>query len=131
MRLGIALVVFFLGTGCKSQNGEAGAESGARDRDEPPVATDAEPPFVYPPNLYQRKIEGTVTLRLFVNESGGVVPESTQVTESSGYAEFDSAAVTGVPRMRFAPAQRDGRPIATAFTQPVHFRLPQSEKTPP
>ena len=106
--------------------GEEAADTGRPDRDDPPVALDAEPPVTYPTNLYQQKIEGTVTLRLFVTETGGVVPESTRVAESSGYAEFDSAAVAGVPRMRFAPAQRDGRAVATAFTQPVHFRLPQA-----
>lgn len=94
-------------------------------RGDPPVALDPEPLVDYPPALYQQGIEGTVTLRLFVDEHGAVVKESTQVAESSGFAEFDSAAVAGVPRMHFAPAQRDGRPVATAFTQPVHFRRAQ------
>jgi TonB family protein len=116
---------------CAGKNGDAGADAAAGRRDDPPVAIDAEPPVVYPPKLYQQGIEGTVTLRLFVNEEGGVVPESTQVAESSGYAEFDSAAVAGVPLMRFAPAQRDGRPVATAFTQPVHFRRPQAQEPTP
>ena len=112
-------------TACrKSAEAGSGAESGAAERDDPPVALDPDPPVEYPPALYQQGIEGTVILRLFVDERGAVVSESTQVAESSGYAEFDSAAVAGIPRMHFAPAQRDGRPIATAFTQPVHFRRP-------
>ena len=94
------------------------------NRDEPPVALDPEPLVEYPTSLYQQGIEGTVTLRLFVDDKGAVVRESTQVAESSGYPAFDSAAVAGVPLMHFAPAQRDGRPVAMVFTQPVHFRKP-------
>ena len=91
-------------------------------RDEPPVALDPDPPVTYPPELYAQGVEGTVELRLFVTELGTLVPESTQVTGPSGYPAFDAAAVTGVARMRFAPAQRDGQAVAAAFTQPVHFR---------
>lgn len=124
MRLPVTFFLF-LCAAC-SGNDDTGSETDSPRRDDPPVALDAEPPVVYPPALYQQGIEGSVTLRLFVDDKGGVVPESTQVAESSGYAEFDSAAVAGVPRMRFAPAQRDGRPVALAFTQPVHFRKPDT-----
>jgi TonB family protein len=126
MRLPAALAVLLLCLGCGNDE-DAGAEATSGRRDDPPVALDADPPVVYPPALYQQGVEGTVTLKLFVDEKGGVVPESTQVAETSGYPEFDSAAVAGVPRMRFAPAQRDGRAVATAFNQPVHFRRPESQ----
>jgi TonB family protein len=125
MRLQGMLAAFVLITSCGG-NEDVGSEADSPRRDDPPVALDPEPPVVYPAELYRQGIEGTVTLRLFVNDKGGVVAESTTVAESSGYAEFDSAAVAGVPRMRFAPAQRDGRPVAIAFTQPVHFRRPES-----
>ena len=101
------------------------------NRDDPPVALDPEPLVEYPPALYQQGVEGTVTLRLFVDTSGAVARESTQVAESSGYPAFDSAAVAGVPKMHFAPARRDGRPVAMTFTQPVHFRkTPAGAATP-
>ncbi|MGE0353757.1 MAG: energy transducer TonB [Gemmatimonadales bacterium] len=103
----------------------------APPRDEPPVALDPVPPVTYPADLYQQGVEGTVQLRLFVNETGTVLPESTAVVESSGYPAFDSAAVRGVARMRFAPAQRDGRPVATAFAQPVHFRRSTGQRATP
>lgn len=125
MRVPVTLALLALLAGCGGSE-ETGSEAASSRRDEPPVALDPEPPVVYPPELYRQGIEGTVTLRLFVDDKGGVVAESTQVAESSGYPEFDSAAVAGVPRMRFAPAQRDGRPVAIAFTQPVHFRRPES-----
>jgi protein TonB len=128
MRLPVSLVLLLLVTGCGGGH-DTGSDAGSPRRDDAPVALDAEPPVVYPADLYRQGIEGTVTLKLFVDDKGGVVPESTQVAESSGYAEFDSAAVAGVPRMRFAPAQRDGRPVAVAFTQPVHFRRPETRGT--
>lgn len=124
MRLPVKIVLLVLLASCGGSD-DNGSDTGSSRRDDPPVALDAEPPVVYPAELYRQGIEGTVTLKLFVDDKGGVVAESTQVAESSGYAEFDSAAVSGVPRMRFAPAQRDGRPVAIAFTQPVHFRRPE------
>jgi TonB family protein len=125
MRLPVRLALLLLVTSCSGSDDNSSDTDSPR-RDDPPVALDAEPPVVYPAELYRQGIEGTVTLKLFVDDKGGVVPESTKVAESSGYAEFDSAAVAGVPRMRFAPAQRDGRPVAIAFTQPVHFRRPEN-----
>lgn len=89
---------------------------------EPPVLTNPEPPVRYPPELYARRTEGTVVLRLFVDEEGRVVPDSARIAEGSGHAALDSAALAAVPAMRFAPARRDGVPTATAFLQPVHFR---------
>ncbi|HEU4648204.1 MAG TPA: energy transducer TonB [Gemmatimonadales bacterium] len=90
--------------------------------DGPPVALNVGSPMPYPPALISQKIDGTVVLRLFVTEAGAVVPESTRVAESSGYPALDSAAIAGVPQLRFAPALRDGNPVAAAFLQPVHFR---------
>ncbi len=90
--------------------------------DVPPVPLNAESPVGYPPALLAQGIEGSVLLRLFVDEKGNLVPESTRVAESSGYPAFDSAAVAAVPELRFAPALHDGSPIPTAFLQPVQFR---------
>ena len=89
---------------------------------EPPVVTNPESPVNYPADLWEQQVEGTVVLRLHLDDRGTVVPESTRVAESSGYASLDSAAVRAVPDMRFAPARRDGQPVATTFLQPVHFR---------
>lgn len=106
------------------------AASGVR-RDEPPVPLDPESPVGYPTALFQQRLSGTVLLRLFVDETGKVVPESTRVQESSGYPAFDSAALVGAPKLRYAPALRNGMPVATLFTQPVHFRHPDRGGTTP
>jgi protein TonB len=98
------------------------AESVTSRNYDPPAATNAESPVHYPARLYDQSVEGTVMLRLYVTATGTVVAESTRVAESSGYAALDSAAVAGVPAMTFAPARRDGQPVAAAFLQPVYFR---------
>lgn len=89
---------------------------------EPPVMTNAESPVRYPPALFQQNVEGTVLLRLFVDSSGRLAPESTRVAEGSGSNGLDSAARAAVPAMKFAPVRRNGRPVATSFLQPIEFR---------
>ena len=92
---------------------------------EPPVVTNSESPVRYPPVLFQQNIEGTVLLRLFVDSLGRLAPESTRIAEGSGINGLDSAALASVPTMKFAPARRNGRPVATSFLQPIHFRRPE------
>ena len=92
---------------------------------ETPVAVNADAPVSYPPALYDQRIEGDVLLRLYVDSTGAVVPESTRVLESSGYPALDSAALAGAHDLRYAPAKRRGIPVATSFVQPVQFRHPQ------
>ncbi len=99
--------------------------------DEPPVALDAAPPVEYPPVLYQLRISGTVLLRLFADETGRVVADSTRIQESSGYPALDSAALAAVPKLHYAPALHNGVAVATLFTQPVHFRHPDRGGTTP
>ena len=94
--------------------------------EEPPVALNAEPAVQYPPDLYDRHVEGDVVLRLYADSSGKLVSESTRVAESSGFAALDTAAVRGVVRLRYAPAYRHGLAIATAFLQTVEFRRPET-----
>jgi len=109
----------------------ADAGPGLPRRDEPPVALDAVTPVRYPMALYQQRISGTVLLRLFVDENGKVAPESTRVQESSGYPALDSAALAAAPSLHYAPALRNGTPVATLFTQPIHFRHPDRGGTTP
>lgn len=107
------------------------AVSSAPRRDEPPVALNSETPVRYPIALYQQRISGTVLLRLFVDETGKVVSESTKVQESSGYPAMDSAALAAAPKLQYAPGLRNGVAVATLFTQPIHFRHPDRGGTTP
>ena len=119
------LVVLGLALGCRGAANPPPAtptDAAATRGFEPPAATNAESPVHYPSRLYDQTVEGTVVLRLFVDASGAVAPESTRVAEGSGYAALDSAAVAGVPAMTFAPARRNGVPVGASFLQPVYFR---------
>ena len=95
-----------------------------------PRMLNADPPFRYPPALWAKQVQGNVVLRLFIDELGRVVPDSTRVAEPSGYAALDSAAVRGSEALRFAPAKRDGRPVGAPMLFPVHFRHPQAKPLP-
>jgi protein TonB len=109
------------------------ADPGGKGRanDESPPVSLGEPAVEYPPAVFMQGISGTVELRLFVDSAGQVVPESTTVEQTSGYAALDSAALAAAPKLRYAPGRRDGRPVAMLFLQPIHFRHPgRTDSTP-
>ena len=75
-------------------------------------------------DLHGVPMTGSVLLRLFVDSTGTMIPDSSIVFETSGYPALDSAALVGAAELKFSPALRDGEPVATAFLQPVDFRSP-------
>lgn len=91
-----------------------------------PVMQNAELPFKYPADLYARKVQGNVTLRIHIDTAGQVRPESTTVLESSGYPALDSAAVNGARALLFRPAFTKGAPLAISVLFPVYFRHPEA-----
>ena len=98
--------------------------------DETPVVVNKTLPFRYPPPLYARKVQGNVTLRLFVDTDGRVRADSTRVEESSGYLSLDSAAVKGAQELRFVPAKLHGEPMGVVILFPVYFRHPEAAPLP-
>lgn len=98
--------------------------------DETPKMLNEDLPFHYPPALYARKVQGNVTLRLYVDHAGQVTPDSTRIEESSGYAGLDSAAVRGSQDLRFTPAKLRGEPLGVAILFPVYFRHPDARALP-
>jgi protein TonB len=106
-----------------------GAQAAPPPESEAPVALNPDVPVGYPPALFEQRIDGDVVLRLFVDSTGRLVPESTRVAESSGYSGLDSAALAGSAKLRFAPAKRHGVAVATTFLQPVEFRHPGTPRT--
>ncbi len=94
--------------------------------DEAPQMLNTELPFRYPAALYARKVQGNVTLRLFVDRDGRAVPDSTRVEEPSGNPTLDSAAIVGSRQLRFVPAKLRGDPIAVPILFPVFFRHPEA-----
>ena len=95
-----------------------------------PQMINKELPFRYPPALYSRKVQGNVTLRIFIDAEGKVAADSTRVVETSSYAALDSAAVKGSRELRFVPARRRGDAIPVSILFPVYFRHPDAPALP-
>lgn len=87
-------------------------------------------PFRYPPALYIEGVQDNVTLRLYVDEFGRPVPESTRVEEHATHAAFDSSAMEGAKDLVFRPAYRGGKPIAYPVFFPIRFRVPNGPPLP-
>ena len=105
-------------------------QAGPEKPDVLPRMRNAQLPFRYPRDLYERKVQGNVTLRIFIDSAGRVHPESTMVVEPSGYPALDSAAVAGVPLVDFTPATLRGAPMAVTILFPVFFRHPEAAALP-
>ncbi len=95
-----------------------------------PVMLNKELPFRYPPSLYSKKVQANVTLRVFIDKEGAIVPESTHVAETSGFAPLDSAAVKGSNELRFIPAKTRGQSVPVSILFPVYFRHPEAAPLP-
>ena len=105
--------------------------SSASERpDEAPVVVNKVLPFRYPALLYARRVQGNVTLRLFIDTDCLVRPDSTRIDESSGLAALDSAALSGSQDLRFVPAKLHGEPISVVVLFPVYFRHPEAAPLP-
>jgi protein TonB len=75
----------------------------------------------YPPASRRAGEEGTVRLRVFVDERGR--PQDVQVAQTSGFARLDDAAKQAVKRWRFQAATDGTGPIATWTQVAITFKL--------
>jgi protein TonB len=105
-------------------------ETGPQHPDEAPKMLNKELPFHYPSALYAKRVQGNVTLRLYIDRDGRIRPDSTQVVESSGYPSFDSAAIRGSQELKFVPAKTKGEPQSVTILFPVYFRFPGAPPLP-
>lgn len=90
------------------------------DDTQPPSFVRNRPPR-YPELARQRGWQGTVLLRLSINESGQVT--DVEIARTSGYELLDAEAVTTVRQWQAAPARRRGRPVSMDVYLPVRFVL--------
>ncbi|HEX6135110.1 MAG TPA: energy transducer TonB [Longimicrobiales bacterium] len=84
-----------------------------------PVPLPDPTPIAYPEGLWDRGVQGETEVLVHVNEMGDV--DSVLVSKSSGYSDFDSAAVNGARRLRFTPGRRGDRRIAMWTKIPIRF----------
>lgn len=76
----------------------------------------------YPRSAISAHMQGTVTLRVLVDEAGK--PVDVVIESSSGHAVLDKAARDQVlARWRFQPAQQGGQPVRAWARIPVTFDL--------
>lgn len=95
-----------------------------------PALLNAELPFHYPASLYTRRVQGNVTLKIFIDRNGRVEPDSTRIDEGSGYPALDTAALTGAAQLRFVPAKLRGDPMPISILFSVYFRHPEARPLP-
>jgi TonB family protein len=116
---------------CRKDAESSGSFPGVGPRpDVLPVMLNKDLPFKYPPSLYSKKVQANVTLRVFIDKEGQIVPESTHVAETSGFPSMDSAAVRGSGDLRFIPAKTRGAAVPVSILFPVYFRHPDAPPLP-
>ena len=128
---GITVVAIVLLAACSKGDRTATAfDAGMSRPDTYPIMLNKDMPFRYPPALYAEKVQGNVTLRLYVDKDGTVVDDSTRVIESSKIAPLDSAAIKGSRELKFVPAKLRGTPMPVSILFPVYFRHPDAPPPP-
>jgi protein TonB len=123
-----ACVLLMVGVAaCKKGDGSnLSFQTVGRQPDVAPVMLNKELPFRYPPALYAQKVQGNVTLRIFIDSEGAIVPDSTRIAETSGFTALDSAAMKGSRDLKFEPAKTQGQPVPVSILLPVFFRHPDA-----
>jgi TonB family protein len=81
-----------------------------------------QPRPIYPPDLQQAGIEGTVVLQAIISKDGSVI--SLKVLKSVGHG-LDEAAMDAVRQWRYEPTLLNGHPVETMTTITVEFQLEQ------
>lgn len=123
----LLLVLALAVLGCqKGEGSNLPFQTVGRQPDLAPVMLNKELPFRYPPALYAQKVQGNVTLRIFIDSNGSIVADSTRIAETSGFTALDSAAMKGSRDLKFEPAKTMGQPVAVSILLPVYFRHPDA-----
>lgn len=128
MKLGaLGLLLVLAGTGI-SQNTRPspGTTSTCRGESTDPAGCVTAPRALYSPNpeydeeSRKAKIEGTVRIRIIVTKDGLV--KHPEIVNSLAEA-LDKRAIESVSQWKFAPATRDGKPVATQIEVECTFKL--------
>ncbi len=127
LRSSLAILLLTGAAACKKGEGSnLPFQTVGRQPDVAPVMLNKELPFRYPPALYAQKVQGNVTLRIYIDRDGSIVPDSTRVSETSGFNALDSAAMKGSRDLKFEPAKTQGQAVPVSILLPVFFRHPDA-----
>jgi TonB family protein len=85
-----------------------------------PVVILSKPDPVYPPEARRLHIEGQVILRVLFGSTGNL--RVLKVEQGLGHG-MDEAAIEAAERIRFKPAERDGRPVNSTALVHIIFQL--------
>lgn len=88
---------------------------------QPKLAVPFENVVVYPLEAVRRGQEGSVKLKLKVDEFG--VVQDVSIIESNPPGVFDDAVLAAVKKEHFIPAVKDGRPVRSLIYSRVDFKL--------
>ncbi len=127
----VALGAAFAATRALAQDAgtQGGADAGLPTADvivAPSLITHVDAP--YPHEALHARLEATVGFELAIDEHGHVT--SVRVTQPAGHG-FDESALATVKSFVFAPATRNGVPMAATIDFTYEFRLPPLPKPPP
>jgi TonB family protein len=78
---------------------------------------------------YQMRVRGKVTLRILINERGGVDDVTVVEAEPRGYL-FENAALEAVRALQFSPAMRYGNRVKSQKNLEVVFNPYESINVP-
>lgn len=90
----------------------------------PKVDTTQPTPVVYPAAAQRAGEEGTVVVRVYVNEWGR--PQDANIAKSSGYMDLDTAAIETALNWHFVPAIRGGSTASDWAAVQVVYKLPSA-----
>ena len=75
-----------------------------------------------PSYIARARVDVTTIVECFVNRSGDVDVQRTQVVTSSGYPELDELAVDWAKKIKFHPALNRGEPVSVRVRMPVQWK---------
>ena len=77
--------------------------------------------FIYPSEAREKQLEGTVVLKILVNQDG--IIEESELQKSSGYDVLDDTAFKVAETARFKPAKVNGETKSVWITWPLVFEI--------
>lgn len=75
--------------------------------------------LVYPKTAYEMRRKGTVVLRLYINERGGI--DQLGVVSATPAGVFEEAALSAAQSLQFSPAVKNGMPVKSLKVIEIRF----------